>query len=70
MKIKWIVDPIDMIRKDLGLEHTKYKTCRSRMIIVCIKQHLSKIWSSIHSNAKGHWSLLEKKCMLCITVAI
>ena len=31
---------------------TKYKICLSIMIAICIKQHLSNIWSSIHEKVK------------------
>ena len=31
------------------------------IILVCIKQHLSNIWSSIHEKLKQHWGCLEKK---------
>ena len=29
---------------------TKYQMYLSMMLVVCIKQHLSKIWSSAHEN--------------------
>ena len=51
-------------------KHTKYKICQGRMMVVCIKQHLSNISSSIHLNVKRDWGWLEKKCAECITVAI
>ena len=31
-----------------GYRHTKYKTCLTIMVLICIRQHLSNIWSSIH----------------------
>ena len=31
------------------------------MIVICIKQHLSNIWSSIHEKAKQYWGRVEKK---------
>ena len=31
------------------------------MIVLCIKQHLSNIWSSIHENIKQHWGWVEKR---------
>ena len=31
------------------------------MIVICIKQHLSNIWSSIHEKVKEHWGWVEKK---------
>ena len=35
-----------------GQKHTKYKICLSIMMIICIKQHISSIWSSIHEKVK------------------
>ena len=35
-----------------GNKHTKYKMCLGIMMIICIKQHISNIWSSIHEKAK------------------
>ena len=32
-----------------------------RMMIICIKQHLSNIWSSIYEKVKQHWGLGWKK---------
>ena len=31
-----------------GDKHAKYKMCLSTMMVICLKQHLSNIWSSIH----------------------
>ena len=49
---------------DLGLDmdtNTRYiSKCLSMMILTCIKQHLSNIWSSIHENVKQHWGWVEK----------
>ena len=38
---------------------TEYKMSLSIMMIICIKQHLSNIWSSIHEKVKqnGGWFL-------------
>ena len=30
------------------------------MMVICIKQHLSNIWSSIHEKVKQHWGWVEK----------
>ena len=30
------------------------------MMLLCIKQHLSNIWSSIHEKVKQHWAWVEK----------
>ena len=34
------------------------------MMLTCIKQHLSNIWSSIHAKFKQHWGLSWKKGLL------
>ena len=34
------------------------------MLIICIKQHLSNIWGSIHEKVKQHWGWVEKKALL------
>ena len=47
-----------------GHKYTKYKMCLSIMMIICIKQHLSNIWSSIHGKFKQHWDWVEKKALL------
>ena len=31
------------------------------VMLICIKQHLSNIWNSIHENAKQHLGWPEKK---------
>ena len=41
--------------------YTKYKMCLSIMMVVCIKQHLSNIWTSVHDKVKQHWDWVEKK---------
>ena len=45
--------------------------CLSIIMVICIKQHLSNIWSSIHEKVKQHWGWVENKhCLLkkaCIT---
>ena len=45
-------------------KYTKYKMCLSIMMAICIKQHLSNIWSSIHEQVKQNWGWVEKKCCL------
>ena len=32
------------------------------MMAVCIKQHLSDIWNSIHEKFKQHWGWVKKEC--------
>ena len=36
------------------------KTCLSMMISLCIKHHISNIWSSIHEKVKQNWDWAEK----------
>ena len=43
-----------------GHKHTKYKICLSIMMVICITQHLSNNWSSIHGQIKQHWGWVEK----------
>ena len=45
-------------------KESKYKKCLTMMILICIKQHLSNIWSSIHEKVKQHWGWIEKKRFL------
>ena len=43
-----------------GQKYTKYNMCLSMIMVICIKQQLNTIWSTIHeklSNTKGE---LEK----------
>ena len=43
---------------------TKYEMCLSILMVICIKQHLSNIWSSIHEKVKQHWGWVEKKACI------
>ena len=56
MKIKNRSHRYDINRpKSTGrYKHNKYKKCFSVMMLICIKQHLSNIWSSIHEKVKQH----------------
>ena len=36
-------------------KYNEYKKCLTVMMFLCIKQHLSNIWSSVHKNVKQHW---------------
>ena len=38
--------------------------CLSMMMLICIKQHLSNIWSWIHEKVKQHWGWIQKKPLL------
>ena len=46
-----------------GHKYTKYKMYLSILMVVCIKQHLSNIWSSIyeHTQAELKKSIANKK---------
>ena len=55
---------INSHRSRHGHEYRKYKKCLTMVMLVCIKQHLSNIWSSIHGKVKQHWGWVEKKCCL------
>ena len=44
-----------------GHKCSKYKKCFSVMMLICIKQHLSNTWSSIHEKVKQQWGIVEKK---------
>ena len=43
-----------------GYKYSKYKKCLTLMMLICIKQHLSNIWSSIREKVKQHWAWVEK----------
>ena len=43
------------------LKYTRYKMCLSILMVICIKQHLGKILSSIHEKVKQQWGWVEKK---------
>ena len=42
----------------------KYKNYLSMMMLISIKQDLSKVWSPVHEKVKQHWDWVEKKCCL------
>ena len=44
-----------------GHKYSKYKKFLCIMMLVCIKQQLCKIWSSIHEKVKQHKDWIEKK---------
>ena len=54
---------INKSRPRNGHKYIKHKTCLS-MMIVCTKQHLSNMWSSIYEKVKQHWGWVEKKALL------
>ena len=52
---------INKTRSINGPKNTKYKMCPSIMMVICMKQHLRNIWSSIHENLELKKTLLIKK---------
>ena len=55
---------INRPRPKHGHKYGKYKKCVTMMMLICIKQHPSNIWSSIHEKVKQHWCWVEKKTLL------
>ena len=43
---------INRPRSRRGHKFSKYKTM---MMLICIKQHLSNTWNSVHEKVKQHW---------------
>ena len=62
MKMKNISHRYDINRPKSrhGCKYSENKKCLSMMILTCIKQRLSYIWSSIHEKVKQHWGWVEK----------
>ena len=52
---------INRPRSRYGHKYSKCKKCLSMMIVICIKQHLSNIWISVHEKVKQHWGWVEKR---------
>ena len=44
-----------------GQKYSKSKNCLTIMMLICIKQQLSNIWSVIHKEVKQHWGWVWKK---------
>ena len=63
MKIKNISHRYDTNRHRprYGHKYSKYKKCLSMMLLICIKEHLSNIWSSVYEKVKHHWGWVEQK---------
>ena len=61
--MKKISHRYDINRSRPRYEHkyTKYKIYLIIMMVMCIKQHLSNIGSSIHKKVKQRWGWVEKK---------
>ena len=60
MKIKKRSHRSDINRPRHGHKYSRYKKCLTMMILICVKQHVSNIWSSIYENVKQHWGWVEK----------
>ena len=54
---------LDIIKPLLrhGQKYTRYEMCLSILMAVCLKQHVSNIWSSIQEKVKQRWGWVEKK---------
>ena len=46
-----------------GHKYSKYKKCLSMITLICIKQHLSNVWSPIHEKVMQQWGWVEKKTL-------
>ena len=51
---------INRPRSRHGHKYSKYKKCLSMMMLICIKQHLSNIWSSVHEKLSNTEAELKK----------
>ena len=43
-----------------GHKYSNHMKCLSMMMLICIKEHISNIWSSVYENVKQHWGWVEK----------
>ena len=51
---------INRTRPIPGHKYTKYKMCLNIMMLICNKQQLSNIWSSVHEKVNQVWGWVEK----------
>ena len=51
---------INRLRPRHEHKYIKYEMCSSKMMVICIKQNLSSVWSSIHERVKQHWGWVKK----------
>ena len=56
MKNEWLRYDINRTRPRHVHKYTKYKMCLGMMMVMCNKQHLSSMWSSIHGKVNQYWS--------------
>ena len=63
MKMKNRSHRCDINRPWSRHEHkfSKYKECLTMIMLICIKEHLSNISSTIHKKVTQHWGWVEKK---------
>ena len=47
-------------RSRYGHKYSNHK-CLSMIMLICMKQHLSNTWGSIHEKVKYHWGWAEKR---------
>ena len=59
MKIRSHRYNINRPRCKHGHKYSKYKKFLGMMMLICIKQHLSNIWISIHEKVKQHSGWVE-----------
>ena len=61
---EWKIDYINRHGSRHGRKYSKYKKCLSMMMLVCVKQHLSNISSSINEKPKRCWGWVEnERCL-------
>lgn len=61
MNVCWDRCGINKPRPRQVHKYTKYKICHSMMIFICIKKHLSSVWTSIQEKVKEHLGWVRKK---------
>ena len=64
MRLRIKIDQIDTTnipRPRHRHQYANYKMYLIAMIVICIKQYLNNIWSSIHEKVKEKWGWVKKK---------
>ena len=51
---------INIPRFRYGHKFSKYRNYLIMTMLICVKQHLSNIWSSIYEKVKQQWGWVEK----------
>ena len=64
--IKYISSRYDINRpwRRHGHKYIRYKICLSTIMVICIKQQLSNIWSSIHEKISNTEDELKKALLI------